>query len=152
LLLRPLPWFFEGNWAFTVIYDCPNDGKKHKQKLEVQPNPPNTIPVKPSGILIEKDGGYFNVSWIMMGTADYLGYRVVVYNDEDNCPIAFFGRGYGPYSFEIGPHRIKIPVPTIYAGKTIRIENRNSYGMPTTPPGTLGGYPNRTVIRTRLPE
>jgi len=143
LLLRPVPWFFEGSWAYTLIYDC--DGKKHKQKLEVQPNPPNTIPVKPSGILIEKDGDYFNVSWSMMGTADYLGYRVVVYNDEDNCPIAFFSSVY-PSSFEMGAHRVKIRVPITHAGKTIRIENRNSSGT------ILGSTPNRALIRTRLPN
>ena len=149
LLLRPVVWYFEGSWAFTLIYDC--DGKQHKQTLEVQPNPPNTIPPKPSGILIEKVGDNFNVSWSMMGTASYLGYRVVVYRDEDNCPIAFFPSVY-PSSFEMGTHRVNITVPTTYAGKTIRIENRNSSGMPTPPPGTLGGTPNRALIRTRLPN
>ena len=151
LLLRPVAWYFEGSWAFTLTYDCPNDKKQHIQTLTVQPNPPNTIPVKPSGILIEKEGDYFNVSWTMMGTASYLNYRVVVYNDEDNCPIAFFSSVY-PSSFEFNSHRVKISVPITYAGKTIRIENRNSSGMPAPPTGILGGTPNRALIRTRLPN
>jgi len=50
LLLKPEAWYFEGGWAFTLIYDC--NGEKRKQTREVQPNPPNTIPGKPSGIFI----------------------------------------------------------------------------------------------------
>ncbi len=153
LLLRPVAWYFEGNWEFTLTYDCPKDKKQHKQTLQVQPNPPNTIPVKPSGILIEREGDYFNVSWTMMGTASYLQYRVVVYNDEDNCPIAFFNANNADSSFiEFGAHRVKIKVPISYAGKTIRIENRNISGIPTPLPNTLGGAPNRALIRTRLPN
>ncbi len=150
--LRPEEWFFTGAWKFTLVYDCPSDGSTHKQTREVQPNPANTIPPKPSGILIEKVGEYFNVSWIGMGTAPYFGYRIVVYSDENNCPIATLGPGFStPYSYDVGPNRITIGVPIAYAGKMVRIENRNYYLMPPMLPGTAGATPNRAYVRIRLP-
>jgi hypothetical protein len=154
LALRPAVWQFEEPWKFTLTYDC--NGQLRKQTREVQPNPPDTIPPKPSGILIEKVGEYFNVSWIGMGNPSNhpFGYRVTVHRDEDNCPIGYFGTGYGPWSYADGPNRITVNVPIAHAGKVIRIENRNNYGMPGPPfpPGTLGAAPNRALIRTRLPE
>jgi len=160
--LRPVVWQFEGTWKFTLIYDCPKDRKNHIQTREVQPNPSDTIPPKPTGILIEKspEGDYFYVSWIGMGNPlnhPWFDHRVVVYRDGDNCPTDFFGNRFGlsgsAWSYADGPNRITIKVPTAHIGKTIRIENRNSYGMATSsPPGTLGGTPNRAVIRTRLPN
>jgi hypothetical protein len=161
--LRPSAWQFQAPWRFTLIYDCPKDRKQHIQTREVQSNPPNTIPPKPAGILIEKSGDYFYVSWIGMGKPmdnpfnQPWDQRVVVYEDEYNCPTDFFGNRFGQsgsaWSYADGPNRITIKVPTAHIGKTIRIENRNSYGMATSsPPGTLGGTPNRAVIRTRLPN
>jgi hypothetical protein len=158
LFMRPQSWDFTGTWAFTLKYNCPTDGLQHKQTREVQPNPPNTIPPKPTGILIERSSNqdYFYVSWTGMGNPlnhPWFGYRVVVYSDEDNCPTNFYGTGFSQWSYADGPNRITVNVPIAHVGKTIRIENRNSYGMagPPFPSGTLGGSPNRALVRTRLP-
>jgi hypothetical protein len=158
--LRPASWMFTGTWAFTLVYDCPGDGSIHKQTREVQPNPPYTIPPKPTGILVEKsaDGSFFNVSWIGMGNPSnhpYFDYRVTVFRDEDICPIASFGNRIrsGIWSYADGPNRITFIVPVSYGGKTIRIEQGNAYGMPApAPPGTLGGVPNRASVEIRLPD
>lgn len=156
--LRPAAWMFTGTWEFTLVYDCPIDGLKHKQTREVQPNPPDTIPPKPTGILVEKstDGNYFFVSWIGMGnpsTHPWFDYRLSVIRDEDTCPIAVFGNRFGGiWSYADGPNRIKFTVPIVYGGKTIRVEQGNAYNMPPRPPGTLGGAPNRASVDIRLPD
>ena len=161
IYLRLEAWQFEENWKFTLIYDCPKDRKQHIQTREVQPNPSDTIPPKPTGILIEKSpaGDYFYVSWVGMGNPSnhpWFDHRVVVYRDEDWCPTHFFGNRYGQsgsaWSYADGPNRITVNVPIAHAGKEIRIENRNWYGMPPGSPGFLGGSPNRAIIRTRLPN
>jgi hypothetical protein len=156
--LRPAAWMFTGTWAFTLVYDCP-DGFIHKQTREVQPNPADTIPPKPTGILVEKSpaGNSFNVSWIGMGNPSshiQFDYRLSVFRNEDNCPIAVFGNRFGGgWSYADGPNRIKFTVPIVYAGKMLRIEQGNNYGMPLPPPpGTLGGAPNRASVDIRLPD
>jgi len=156
--LRPAAWMFTETWAFTLVYDCPMDGLKHKQTREVQPNPPDTIPPKPTGILVEKSplGDSFYVSWIGMGNPvshPQFDYRLGVIRDEDNCPIALFGNRFGGvWSYADGPNRIKFTVPIMYAGKTISLEQGNAYRMPPRPPGTLGGAPNRASVSIRLPD
>jgi hypothetical protein len=164
LFIRPEFWQFEGTWEFSLKYDCPADGKTHIQKRKVQSVRADTIPPKPAGILIEKSPAedFFYVSWIGLGNPSssqhpWLSYRVVVYDDEDECPIAYFGSNWSwpsstTWSYDDGPNRFKIYVPTTYAGKTIRIQNRNSYGIPTPPPDTAGWSPNSALIRTRLPN
>jgi hypothetical protein len=160
LNLRPGDWQFQAPWRFTLIYDCPKDRKQHKQTREVQSNPPNTIPPKPAGILIEKSGDYFNVSWIGRGNPTLnplFDHQVVVYRDEDNCPIAYFGNRNGvrdiDWWYADGPNRITVRVPAAHAGKRIRIQNRNFYGIDLgSPPGFVGGSPNRAIIGTRLPN
>ena len=158
--LRPAAWMFTETWAFTLVYDCPTDGLKHKQTREVHPNPIDTIPPKPTGILVEKsaDGNYFYASWIGMGnptspTHPWFDYRLSVIRDEDNCPIAVFGNRFGGmWSYADGPNRIKFTIPIMYAGKTITLEQGNAFNMPTPPPGTRGGAPNRASVNIRLPE
>jgi hypothetical protein len=156
--LRPAAWMFTETWEFTLVYDCPIDDSKHKQTRIVQPNPIDTIPPKPTGILVEKsaDGNYFYVSWIGMGNPSnhpLFDYRLSVIRDEDTCPIAVFGNRFGGiWSYADGPNRIKLTIPIMYAGKTIRIEQGNGYGMPPRPPGTLGGVGNRASVDIRLPD
>ena len=136
IFLRPEFWQFEGTWEFTLKYYCSTDGKNHIQTRVVQSVPPNTIPPKPAGILIEKspEGDYFYVSWFGLGNPyhhPWLSYRVVVYDDEDECPIAYFGSNWSwPavgtfWLYADYPNRITIKVPTTYAGKTIRIVNQS---------------------------
>jgi hypothetical protein len=158
--LSPGAWQFQAPWRLTLIYDCPKDRKQHKQTREVQSNPPDTIPPKPAGILIEKSEDYFYVSWIGMGTpmenpwSQPWDQRVAVYEDEFNCPIAWYGNRYGQrgtdWWYADGPNRITVRIPTTHAGKTIRFENRNWYGIAPGSPGFIGS-PNRAILRTRLP-
>jgi len=121
LFLRPDPWIFNSNWEFTLRYHG-SDGKKHKQQvLEVTPNNPQALPIKPTHVMMEKRTDSVYVSWSGIGnplTDNRFEYRFLVM-DGSGCPIVSYKGTYDDVT-----NRVKFDIPLAWIGYRVRLENR----------------------------
>jgi hypothetical protein len=149
LFLRPDSWMLSGTWEFTLMYNG-SDGKRHKQ-VTTWTMGPTAPPVKPTYIQVNKEDGYFTVSWSGIGSScnqtggsSNIRYRIRVM-DENLCFVQEYRAACNSCLLPVYPHcaatgtydpisnRVTFQVPLAYEGFLLRLENQRIISVPGIP-------------------
>jgi len=146
LFLRPQSWMLTGTWEITLMYDG-SDRKRHKQETTWIMGP-TAPPVKPTYIQVNKEDGYFMVSWSGIGSSctpeggvTNIRYRIRVF-DENLCAVEEYraacngctltypncNRDGGFGTYDSVSNTVTFQVPLKYDGYMLALQNQRIIG------------------------